>query len=274
MMEVKCLGSGSSGNSYLIYDGSSALLLEAGLKKADIVNGYYEYWDKISGCLVTHEHKDHAKSVADLAKLGIDIYSSKGTFEGIGNIFHSHRCNIILAGKQFRTGSYIIMPFETKHDCNEPLGFLIYSTATHERLLFATDTYYIPNTFKHLNIIMVECNYCEKIMKERIEKGYLNKSLALRIQQSHFALENVIDFLKSNDLSEVAEIYLLHLSSDNSDAEMFKRKIQSLTGKFVKIAERGGFQNEQCIAYRQTYSSPRTQIHSEQHGLHTLQRGS
>ena len=235
MMEVKCLGSGSSGNSYLIYDGSSALLLEAGLKKADIVNGYYEYWDKISGCLVTHEHKDHAKSVADLAKLGIDIYASKGTFEGIGNIFHSHRCNIILAGKQFRTGSYIIMPFETKHDCNEPLGFLIYSTATHERLLFATDTYYIPNTFKHLNIIMVECNYSQKIMQEQLKKGCLNKSLAQRIQQSHFALENVIDFLKSNDLSEVAEIYLLHLPSANADADMFKKEVQSLTGKFVLV---------------------------------------
>lgn len=258
----------------MIYDGKSALLLEAGLKKADIVNGYYEYWDKISGCLVTHEHKDHAKSVADLAKLGIDIYASKGTFDGIGNISHFHRCNIISAGKQFRTATYIIMPFETKHDCNEPLGFLIYSTVTFERLMFATDTYYIPNTFKHLNIIMVECNYSEEIMQERIEKGYLNKSLALRIQQSHFALENVIDFLKANDLHEVTEIYLLHLSSDNSDAEMFKKEIQSLTGKFVKIAEREDFQNEQRVTYRQAYDSPRTQTHPKQYGLHTFQHSS
>ena len=127
------------------------------------------------------------------------------------------------------------MPFETKHDCNEPLGFLIYSTATREKLLFATDTYYIPNTFKHLNIIMVECNYSETIMNEQLEKGCLNKSLAQRIQQSHFALENVIDFMKSNDWSEVTGIYLLHLSSANSDAEMFKREIQRITGKFVKV---------------------------------------
>lgn len=235
MMEIKCLGSGSSGNSYLIYDGKSALLLEAGLKKADIINGYYEYLERICGCLVTHEHKDHAKSVADLAKFGIDIYASKGTFDGIGNISHSHRCNFVSAGKQFKTGSYVIMPFETKHDCNESLGFLIYSTATHERLLFATDTYYIPNTFKHLNIIMVECNYSETIMNEQLEKGCLNRSLAQRIQQSHFALENVVDFLKANDLSKVSEIYLIHLSSTNADAEIFKKEIQSLTGKFVTV---------------------------------------
>ena len=82
---------------------------------------------------------------------------------------------------------------------------------------------------------MVECNYSETIMNEQLEKGCLNKSLAQRIQQSHFALENVIDFMKSNDWSEVTGIYLLHLSSANSDAEMFKREIQRITGKFVKV---------------------------------------
>lgn len=236
MIEVKCLGSGSQGNSYLIDDGKSALLLEAGLKKADIINGYYEYLERICGCLVTHEHKDHAKSVADLAKFGVDIYASKGTFDGIGKISHVHRCNVVSAGKQFKIGSYIIMPFATVHDCNEPLGFLIYSTVSRERLMFATDTFYIPNIFKNLNIIMVECNYSEKLMQERIDNGYINKSLAWRIQQSHFALENVMDFLKANDLSKVTAIYLLHLSESNADADMFRQSVQRLTGKYVVIA--------------------------------------
>ena len=128
------------------------------------------------------------------------------------------------------------MPFETEHDCNEPLGFLIYSTITKEKLLFATDTYYIPNIFRNLNIIMVECNYSETLMRERVERGLLNKSLAKRIQQSHFALENVKDFLQANDLSKVTDIYLLHLSSENSDAFLFKNEIQRLTGKLVLIA--------------------------------------
>lgn len=82
---------------------------------------------------------------------------------------------------------------------------------------------------------MVECNYSEKIMDERVKSGALNKSLAQRIQQSHFALENVKDFLKANDLSKVTEIYLLHLSADNSDPALFKREIQKLTGKLVTV---------------------------------------
>lgn len=237
MIDVHCLGSGSSGNSYLIYDGKAALLIEAGLPGNQIIKEYYKYMDKICGCLISHEHKDHAKSAGDLAKYGIDIYASAGTFKGINNIKHPYRCNVISAGYQFKLGTYVIMPFATKHDCNESLGFLIYSTVTKEKLLFATDTYYIPNVFKNLNIIMVECNYSEKLMSERVENGLLNKSLAQRIQQSHFALENVKDFLKANDLSKVTAIYLLHLSSENSDALLFKNEIQKLTGKIVLIAD-------------------------------------
>lgn len=235
MIDVKCLGSGSSGNSYLIYDGASALLIEAGLKRSEIISGYFDYLNKVCGCLISHEHKDHSKSAADLAKYGIDLYASKGTFEGIGRITQKHRCNMISAGRQFKLGTYTVMPFETKHDCNDPLGFLIYSSVTREKLLFATDTYYIPNVFKDLNIIMVECNYTEKIMEKRIQNGTLNRSLALRIQESHFALENVIDFLNANDLSCVSVIYLLHLSADNSDPQLFKHKIMKLTGKAVYV---------------------------------------
>lgn len=235
MIDIKCLGSGSSGNSYLIDDGFSALLIEAGLRKSEIIGGYYDYLDRICGCLISHEHKDHAKCAAELAAYGIDLYASKGTFDGIGKIHHTHRCNTIFAGKQIRVGTYIVLPFETKHDCKEPLGFLIYSTVTKEKLLFATDTYYIPNTFAGLNIIMIECNYSESIMQKRIDKGSLNRSLALRIQESHFALENVKDFLNANDLSKVTAIYLLHLSAGNSDPILFKREIQELTGKFVCV---------------------------------------
>ena len=56
-----------------------------------------------------------------------------------------------------------------------------------------------------------------------------------RVIDTHFALEDVKEFLKANDLSKVKEIYLIHLSDGNSDAEQFKREIQELTGKTVFI---------------------------------------
>ena len=40
MIDVKCLASGSFGNSYAVDDGESVLLLEAGIQKNKILSGY------------------------------------------------------------------------------------------------------------------------------------------------------------------------------------------------------------------------------------------
>ena len=53
---------------------------------------------------------------------------------------------------------------------------------------------------------------------------------------SHFSLENVKDFLRANDLSRVQEVWLLHLSDGNSDAERFKKEIMEVVGRPVYIA--------------------------------------
>jgi phosphoribosyl 1,2-cyclic phosphodiesterase len=86
---------------------------------------------------------------------------------------------------------------------------------------------------------MIEANYCMDILKRNVEAGLVPKKLKSRILKSHFSLENVKEFLKANDLSKVQEIWLLHLSNGNSDAERFKREVMELTGKPVYIAREG-----------------------------------
>src|SRR5690606_11861741 len=114
-------------------------------------------------------------------------------------------------------------------------GFL-FANQAGEKLLYATDTYYIRYKFSGLTHIMVECNYSMDILRARVEAGLVEPALKHRILKSHFSLEHVKDFLKANDLSNVREIWLLDLSDGNSDAERFKREIQVLTGKMVFIA--------------------------------------
>jgi len=87
---------------------------------------------------------------------------------------------------------------------------------------------------------MIEANYCMDILKRNVEAETVPKTLKNRLLKSHFSLENVKQFLQANDLSRVQEIWLLHLSNGNSDAERFKREVMELTGKPVYIAlERG-----------------------------------
>ncbi|MCK9467568.1 MAG: MBL fold metallo-hydrolase, partial [Candidatus Absconditabacterales bacterium] len=219
-MKINCLASSSEGNCYHISDGNSQLLLECGIKLKDIRKSGIKLTE-IDGCLITHEHKDHSKFASEIVEY-THIYASKGTLESVNLKSYKYRSDVVQVNKQFKVSTFEIIPFEVKHDAKEPLGFLIYSTSTKEKLLFATDTYYIFNRFKGLNYIMVECNYSKDILLKNIDNGFIDKVVAKRLLESHFELENVKDFLKAQDLSKCVAIYLLHLSSGNSDEARFK----------------------------------------------------
>ena len=53
------------------------------------------------------------------------------------------------------------------------------------------------------------------------------------------SLEILIDLLNANDLSQVNNICLIHLSAQNSDTKRFQKEIEELTGKTVTIAAKG-----------------------------------
>ena len=154
-------------------------------------------------------------------RAGIDCYMSRGTAEALG--VSGHRLNIIKAKQQFRIGAWTILPFELQHDVFN-LGFLLANQAG-DKLLYATDTYYIRYKFHGLTHIMIEANYSLDILKRNVEAGAVSKALKSRLLKSHFSLENVKQFLRANDVSRVREIWLLHLSDGNSDAERFKGEV-------------------------------------------------
>ena len=233
MIKITPYASGSQGNCYRITDGRTPLLLECGISYKDIQKGCGFRLSEIKACLISHEHQDHCKAVKDLMKAGIDCYMSQGTTEALE--ISGHRANIIKAKQQFRIGTWTILPFETQHDAADPLGFLL-ANQDGEKLLYATDTYFIRYRFQGLTHIMIEANYSLDILKRNVEAGAVPKELKTRILKSHFSLENVKKFLLANDLSKVEAIFLLHLSDNNSDCERFKREVMELTGKPTYIA--------------------------------------
>lgn len=180
---------------------------------------------------------DHIKYAKNFAEKGIDIYASEGTFNAIG--LQGHRLKVIKSLNQFSIGNFIILPFDTQHDAAEPLAFLIQHKITGEKLLYATDTYYIKYKFKDLNYIMIECNYIKEIAKENMRTQIINKTRYSRLLESHMSLENLLEFLKSNDLKHVKKIILCHLSDTNSNAEIMKEKVFEMTKIETIIADKG-----------------------------------
>lgn len=108
-------------------------------------------------------------------------------------------------------------------------GFLMQNNETKEKLLYATDTYYIKYKFKKLNYLLIECNYISEIAKENIQNNTINKSRYTRLLESHLSLENLINFLKANDLSNTKKIVICHLSDQNSNEQQMLESIYNVT---------------------------------------------
>lgn len=232
-MKIKVIASGSSGNATLINDGKSSLLLDAGVTIKELQRGTGFMLSNIAGCLVTHAHADHSKACKDIAKRGISIYSSQGTFDSLNVI--GHRFIPVRSLNEFKVGTFIVRPFDVVHDVAEPLGFLVNSSISGEKLVYFCDTAYVKYSFSGLDYIVAECNHGDRELRESVKSGVINAELAKRITRNHLSLERFIAFLKATDLSFVKEIHVIHLSDNNSNAERFKQEIQRIAGTEVYI---------------------------------------
>ena len=236
-MVLKVLGSSSHGNSYILENDREALLLEAGVRFASVKQALDYNITKVVGCLITHEHKDHAGYINEVLKATVPVYASAGTIENTP-IEGPRRANVCKAGTLFTLGGFRIIPFGTKHDSAEPLGFFINHEETGN-ILFATDTYYLPCKFAGLNNVLIECNYRLDLLDANIAAGRIPAVVRNRTLKSHLSYDHCVQALQANDIKGVNNIVLIHLSDGNSNAEQFRAGVRAATGKTVHIAEAG-----------------------------------
>lgn len=230
-MNIKTLASSSAGNCFIVEDGKTRLLIEAGIPYKKLLQGIGFGLSSVDGCLLSHAHKDHSHAIKDLIHAGINCYMSAGTAAELN--LSGYRVKAMPALKPFAIGTFKVIPFEVKHDCQEPFGYLLKSTELGESLLFITDSYYVPNQFKHVDYFMVECNYItERLMNSEHTPHELKK----RLLTSHMSLETCLQFLKAQDLLRCKRIYLTHLSAERGDAEIMRREVMRATGCQTTIA--------------------------------------
>lgn len=227
-MKFESLASSSHGNAYIVSDSDTRILIECGVSHKQLQKLAGFSLSDIKACLVSHEHKDHAKCVDELIKRGMEVYMSCGTAQALEN----ESATLIENMEQFNVGSFDIVPFTTFHDAAEPLGFLIKSRIDGDVLAFATDTVNLRYKFPGLNILAIEANYDRKIL-DRCER--LPEKVRHRITNSHMEIDTLCDYLRSLDLSECREIHLLHLSDAMSDEGGFMRKVLRTIPKGIEV---------------------------------------
>lgn len=238
-MLLTIISSNSDGNAYILRSNSGeVLLLECGVNFKEIKQALKFNLKSVAGCLLTHEHGDHARSVNEVLDAGINVYASYGTHEALKTEKH-HRTRFMHAlADPIMIGGFRVKAFDVKHDVAQPLCFLIHHPECGT-ILFLTDSYYCEYRFTGLNQILIEANYCQKIIDRKLEAGANPKFLRDRVLQSHMSLDTCKKTLLSYDMSQVQNIVLIHLSNGNSDEDRFKKEVEEVTGKTVHIASAG-----------------------------------
>ena len=221
-MLMRCCGSSSAGNSYALISSSGEILaIEAGCKFLDFKKMIDWKIANVSGCIVSHEHGDHARYIKDFMQSGITVYTAIETQKAIEDS----------TGE--RTVS--IQPLRAHESEIECYGYLI----KHEemgKLLFLTDLEYCKYNFSGLQVehVMCECNYS----MEFVDCNEPNYEHRLR---GHMSLDTALKFISTNDNPALRNVVLIHLSDKSGNPTLFKQKVVE-TLKYdteVYVAENG-----------------------------------
>ncbi len=234
-MELKVLGSSSSGNCYILDNGNEALILEAGVAFAKVKKALGFNIRKVAGCLITHQHNDHAKYIRNVVECGITTLALPEVWTA--KQIQSSRAVAIQPYKGYKLGRFKVLPFPACHDV-PCVGYHIIHPDCG-RVLFLTDSCDCLQIFPKLNHLLIECNYSTFNLLEAVNKGYTLKSQIERLPNSHMELDTCKRVIREHDLTDVQEIVLLHLSAHNSDREHFISEIERHTGRVVYAASPG-----------------------------------
>lgn len=218
MATLRCLGSSSEGNCYIIECSNEILILELGVSFKDILKALNYDVSKVVGACVTHKHVDHAKYLKTAFKYAINVYSCKD----VQSI--DERVKVLEMGLKTQIGGFKVQPLNVPHSV-ECYSFII----QHEefgKLLFATDCSSFKYRIKNLNHILIESNWSEEIL---IDNMCNDADMRSRHEQ-HLEINDTIDAIKENYSSCLQNVLLLHLSNGNSNEVDFVKKVKNEIG--------------------------------------------
>lgn len=231
-MRLKCLGSSSAGNCYLLTSNSGeTLILDCGIPIKEIKKGLDWNIKDVVGVLCTHKHLDHSKSAEEFRKMGMPVY--------LPYIPYTNSKPVKMDSQNWKVQAFDLTTVDdrwTHTDANgEPCpiyGFLI----THPemgRMLYITDCEAVKWKFKGINHILLGVNY-DKDLIDRDNTGKAN-----HVFRGHLSIDTACDFVKANYSDSLQNVIMCHLSSENADSDSFIEKMKKVAcGANVDVAER------------------------------------
>ena len=211
-MRFALLGSGSKGNSFLLQDEHTSLLIDCGGTKNRIVSGLKDAGigvEDLDAVLITHSHTDHIGQL----KLVKDrpLYSAC-------ELPGTERTKIE-PDQPFQIGHLTVTPIALSHDVPDTVGFVIESFA--EKLVYITDTGYIRDAVLPLlrgaDYIILESNHDTEMLMHTSRPMFLKMRIAG--DSGHLCNEDCAAILKKIVTSRTKMVVLAHISQQANTRE-------------------------------------------------------
>jgi len=228
-MKFCSLGSGSSGNSYLVSKNNSNIIVDCGFSLSELEGRMSQKEIKpseITAIFLTHEHDDHSKGAFALAeKYNKPIYLTYGTFKMCQKRIkksYNLTINIISPLDSLELDDFMVNVIPVPHDAREPVQFKFESEKT--TLAIVTDLGFgnkeLINSIQNINALILESNHDKNLLnKSRYPKNLKDR---IRSNYGHLSNEESLEILKKINLDNLKWLGAAHLSKENNSPELVK----------------------------------------------------
>jgi phosphoribosyl 1,2-cyclic phosphodiesterase len=228
---ISILASGSAGNSTLLETEHTALLIDAGLGKKEMLRRFEALGrqkpDHLDGILISHEHSDHSNGLGQLQRewkclafltepthrVIQQMLKDQGIKKTIDHVQYVH------PGEKFEIGDIEVTPFAIPHDASDPVGYCF--KANGIKVAIVTDLGYLPELVKHhlreADFLILESNHDLEMLKVGPYPWHIKQRVMSRT--GHLSNATVSDFLADCEVFDglARHLVLAHLSEQNNN---------------------------------------------------------
>ena len=227
MLRISVLGSGSGGNSAVIFTEDTRLLIDAGLSAKQLRLRLEQVGidpSMLDGILITHEHGDHVRGLDVFCRtVSVPIYSNAMTREVMmsGKVERPKTWRIVPTGGRFKIGDIEVQTFPVAHDATEPMGFVLRDVDSAIGVL--SDVGYVTNLMRNhmqgMNTIFVEANYDGVLLQNDTKRPWSTKQRILS-RHGHLSNDQTAELLAQVCGEQLDKVILGHLSQDCNEPQL------------------------------------------------------
>ena len=238
MLRFISFGSGSSGNCYLLYTDTDALIIDAGVGIRTLKKHFRDYglsMSKVRHVLITHDHADHIKCVGSMShELQVPIYATKTVHSGIDRNYCVARKvdaslrRYVEPSVPFQIGDFTVTPFHVPHDSSDNVGYFIEADGVTFCLM--TDVGHVTDEMASFigraQYLVIEANHD----KEMLQHGPYPQFLKDRITNGTGHLNNELcgEAIDKNMGEHLCHVWLCHLSEENNHPELARKTVETV----------------------------------------------